>query len=146
MAKTPSEKNWPLYLRILSYLKPYYKHIILVIFFNFGFVVTSALSVWMIAPVISVFFEQAAHPGTQAVQEPPPADTGDSGDSGDTGSLVVRAAAITGASIAMIQPSSLLIPRAHAGLAPAPAWPACAARRCAGARCSGRSCAGSRRA
>lgn len=77
MAKTPSEKNWPLYLRIISYLKPYYKHIILVIFFNFGFVVTSALSVWMIAPVISVFFEQAAHPGTQAVQEPPPADTGE---------------------------------------------------------------------
>jgi subfamily B ATP-binding cassette protein MsbA len=75
MATPSGEKNWPLYLRIISYLKPYYKHIILVIFFNFGFVVTSALSVWMVAPVITVFFEEATQVREQSVQEPPPPET-----------------------------------------------------------------------
>lgn len=69
MSKKLSLKSLSLYLRILSYLKPYYRQIILVIFCSFGFVIFSTLSVWMIAPVVSVMFEKA--PQQQVVQSAP---------------------------------------------------------------------------
>ncbi|RMF61127.1 MAG: ABC transporter ATP-binding protein [Calditrichaeota bacterium] len=57
---SPSEKtkSWKIYLRILSYLKPYARQIVLVFIFNFFFVIFSTLSVWMVAPVISALFQE----------------------------------------------------------------------------------------
>jgi subfamily B ATP-binding cassette protein MsbA len=57
MPKKKQENNLQIYLRLLAYLKPYKKHFILIIFFNFGFVLFSTLSMWMIAPVITTLFE-----------------------------------------------------------------------------------------
>ena len=57
MSEKPIPKNKNLYLRILGYLKPYYMHIIGVMICNFGFVISSMLTVWMVAPVISVIFQ-----------------------------------------------------------------------------------------
>jgi subfamily B ATP-binding cassette protein MsbA len=47
------------YLRILSYLKPYTRHIILILIFNFLFVVFNTLSIWMVAPFVSTLFESS---------------------------------------------------------------------------------------
>jgi subfamily B ATP-binding cassette protein MsbA len=57
MSEKPIPKNKNLYLRIISYLKPYWLHITGVLFCNFGFVISSMLTVWMVAPVISVIFQ-----------------------------------------------------------------------------------------
>ena len=46
-----------LYFRILSYLKPYIRHIIIILIFNFLFVIFNALSIWMVAPFVSTLFE-----------------------------------------------------------------------------------------
>ncbi len=59
MSKKLSQKSLSLYLRILSYLKPYVKQITIVVICSFGFVISSTLSVWLIAPVVSVMFEKA---------------------------------------------------------------------------------------
>lgn len=68
MPKPLSEHSFKLYLRIISYLKPYYKELILVVICNFGYIVSSALSVWMIAPVITTLFDSA---GTGGTTQPP---------------------------------------------------------------------------
>ena len=57
MKKKTSESNFKLYSRLLAYLKPFKKHIVLVMFFNLGYVIFSALSMWMIAPVITTLFD-----------------------------------------------------------------------------------------
>jgi subfamily B ATP-binding cassette protein MsbA len=57
MSRKNKDTNLQIYLRLLAYLKPYKKHFALVIFFNFGFVIFSTLSMWMIAPVITTLFE-----------------------------------------------------------------------------------------
>ena len=64
-----TEKNWKLYLRILSYLKPYVRYIILVLIFNFFFVIFSTLSVWMVAPVITALFNDQPREPVEAVQD-----------------------------------------------------------------------------
>ncbi|MCK6620782.1 MAG: ABC transporter ATP-binding protein [Calditrichaceae bacterium] len=70
MPRPLAEHSFKLYLRIISYLKPYYKELILVVICNFGYIVTSALSVWMIAPVITTLFDSAGVGGT--AQQPLP--------------------------------------------------------------------------
>ena len=57
MAKQNSEKSLQLFLRILSYLKPYYRHIIMILVFNFMFIIFNTISIWMVAPFISTLFE-----------------------------------------------------------------------------------------
>jgi len=74
MGKKPTEKNLNLYLRILSYLKPYYGHIIGVLLCNFGFVVFSMLTVWMVAPVITVIFSNFDKQNVEQVVDTPPAE------------------------------------------------------------------------
>ena len=58
MAKTDKEINFKIYLRILSYLKPYIKEMVLVFILSFAFIVASTLSMWLIAPVVTTFFTE----------------------------------------------------------------------------------------
>jgi len=69
MKQKRPQKSVRLYFRIIGYLKPYIRRLVLVIICNFGFILFSTLSMWMIAPVITVMFDQA---GTQTseVQQP----------------------------------------------------------------------------
>lgn len=69
MPKSSPPTKSLLYLRILSYLKPYYREMLVVILCNFGFVITSTLSVWMVAPVVTVMFENVSGTQTEAGQE-----------------------------------------------------------------------------
>ena len=77
MSKKSTNKNTNLYLRIIAYLKPYYKHIIGVLICNFGFVISSMLTVWMVAPVISVIFQDFDQEQVQQIQETAPVDGAD---------------------------------------------------------------------
>ena len=74
MSEKPISKNKNLYLRIISYLKPYSLHIVGVLLCNFGFVITSMLTVWMVAPVISVIFQNLGQENAQQVAETAPAE------------------------------------------------------------------------
>ncbi len=77
MSEKPTPKNKNLYLRIIAYLKPYYMHIIGVMICNFGFVISSMLTVWMVAPVISVIFQNFDQEQVQQIQETAPAEGAD---------------------------------------------------------------------
>ncbi len=55
-----------LYLRVLSYLKPYYKQFIFIIIFNLVYIVFNTISIWMIAPFVSTLFESQ---GITAVEQ-----------------------------------------------------------------------------
>jgi subfamily B ATP-binding cassette protein MsbA len=79
MSKKLSQKSLSLYLRILSYLRPYTLQIVVVIFCSFGFVITSTLSVWMIAPVVSTMFEKASPQQTQTSSQMVPAQENNQG-------------------------------------------------------------------
>ncbi len=72
---TSSNKN--LYFRIIAYLKPYYKHIIGVLICNLGFVISSMLTVWMVAPVISVIFQNFDQEQVQQIPKTAPAEGAD---------------------------------------------------------------------
>lgn len=50
------QKGLGLYLRILSYIKPYTKRLIGVVVCNFGFILFSTISMWLLAPVITIMF------------------------------------------------------------------------------------------
>jgi len=50
------QKGLSLYLRILSYLKPYTKRLAGVVLCNFGFILFSTVSMWLLAPVITIMF------------------------------------------------------------------------------------------
>ena len=54
----PAKTDKELYLRVLSYLKPYIPQILLVVFFNVLFIVFNTLSVWMVAPFINTLFQE----------------------------------------------------------------------------------------
>jgi subfamily B ATP-binding cassette protein MsbA len=77
MVDKSTNKNINLYLRIIAYLKPYYKHIIGVLICNLGFVISSMLTVWMVAPVISVIFQNFDQEQVQQIQETAPAEVVD---------------------------------------------------------------------
>ncbi|MCK4558495.1 MAG: ABC transporter ATP-binding protein [Calditrichia bacterium] len=74
MVDKSTNKNINLYLRIIAYLKPYYKHIIGVLICNLGFVISSMLTVWMVAPVISVIFQNFDQEQVQQIPETAPAE------------------------------------------------------------------------
>ena len=57
MARPKNERTLTLYLRILAYLRPYTRYILLVLMFNFLFVIFNTLSVWMVAPVVGALFQ-----------------------------------------------------------------------------------------
>ncbi len=57
MIKGEHNSNLTLYLRLVAYLRPYLRHILVILFFNLGFIIFSTLSVWMVAPVITTLFE-----------------------------------------------------------------------------------------
>jgi subfamily B ATP-binding cassette protein MsbA len=77
MTEKSTSKNINLYLRIIAYLKPYYKHIIGVLICNLGFVISSMLTVWMVAPVISVIFQNFDQEQVQQIPETAPAEGAD---------------------------------------------------------------------
>jgi len=77
MVDKSTNKNINLYLRIIAYLKPYYKHIIGVLICNLGFVISSMLTVWMVAPVISVIFQNFDQEQVQQIPETAPAEVVD---------------------------------------------------------------------
>lgn len=77
MVDKSTNKNINLYLRIIAYLKPYYKHIIGVLICNLGFVISSMLTVWMVAPVISVIFQNFDQEQVQQIPETAPAEGAD---------------------------------------------------------------------
>jgi subfamily B ATP-binding cassette protein MsbA len=56
MVKRP-DSSFQMYLRILSYLRPYLRRFGLIIIFNFLFVIFNTLSIWMVAPFISTLFK-----------------------------------------------------------------------------------------
>jgi len=57
MESTSKDSSLSLYLRILSYFLPYVRYIILVLVFNFFFVIFNTVSVWMVAPLITTIFD-----------------------------------------------------------------------------------------
>jgi len=57
MNSKTSTSEVTLYLRVLSYLKPYYKQFVFIILFNFVYIVFNTISIWMIAPFVSTLFE-----------------------------------------------------------------------------------------
>ena len=69
MAKTGKEINFKIYLRILSYLKPYVKEMVLVILLSFAFIVASTLSMWLVAPVVTTFFSEEPIQQVENVEE-----------------------------------------------------------------------------
>ena len=69
MAKTGKEKNFKIYLRILSYLKPYIKEMVLVFLLSLAFIVSSTLSMWLIAPVVTTFFSEEPVQQVENVEE-----------------------------------------------------------------------------
>ena len=64
------QKSIGLYFRILSYLKPYFRKLVIVIVCNFGFILFSTLSMWLIAPVITVMFESTQQQTVESSQQP----------------------------------------------------------------------------
>ncbi len=60
MAVTPAKEGLKLYLRILAYLRPYTRSLVLILVFNLMFVIFNALSIWMVAPFINTLFKGAA--------------------------------------------------------------------------------------
>ncbi|MCB0277616.1 MAG: ABC transporter ATP-binding protein [Calditrichaeota bacterium] len=79
-----SDSNFSLYMRILGYLRPYVRYIVLVVIFNFFFVIFNTLSVWLVAPVITALFSDS--PATASAPLQPDQDApaiipnGDSGE------------------------------------------------------------------
>ncbi|MEJ2633993.1 MAG: ABC transporter ATP-binding protein [Calditrichia bacterium] len=78
MGKKQKEKNLRLYLRIMSYLRPYAALLGLILLLNFMYIAFNALSIWMVAPFISTLFEsnkpaieQPITPGQQVQPAPP---------------------------------------------------------------------------
>ncbi len=71
---TDSESNLKLYLRILAYLRPYSRQIILIFLCNFFFVIFETLSIWMVAPFVSTLFKADQPAVEQTVAQPVQAD------------------------------------------------------------------------
>lgn len=63
-----SENNFKLYVRILTYLRPYIRHIVLILLCNFFFVIFETLSIWMVAPFVSTLFK-ADQPAVEQTSE-----------------------------------------------------------------------------
>lgn len=57
------------YLRIVSYVRPYWKHLLATVIFTFFFAVFSGLSVYLTIPLLDTLFQESQH--TEQVQESP---------------------------------------------------------------------------
>ena len=68
-----SQNSLRLYVRILSYLKPYVRHIVVILLFNFGFIVFNTLSIWLVAPFVSTLFQAGPAQEQVVEQHSPPA-------------------------------------------------------------------------
>ena len=68
MKRKASGDSWPLYLRLIAYLRPYKRYILMVLVFNFLYVIFNTLSIWMIAPVVKTIFEPKTQ--VEASQQP----------------------------------------------------------------------------
>ncbi len=79
MKSEKPQKSIGLYFRILSYLKPHLRKLTLVIVCNFGFILFSTLSMWLIAPVITVMFESTSTQTVQSTQPPVVQESPDTG-------------------------------------------------------------------
>lgn len=71
LSKNPSS-DLRQYFRILSYLKPYTRQIIVILVFNFMFVIFNALSIWMVAPFVSTLFDTQDEQVEQSITEKAP--------------------------------------------------------------------------
>ncbi|TFG96066.1 MAG: ABC transporter ATP-binding protein [Calditrichales bacterium] len=52
-----TQSSLGLYLRILSYFRPYVRTIFIVLIFNFFFVLANTVSIWIVAPLLTTIFE-----------------------------------------------------------------------------------------
>ena len=57
MSRKSEEKSVRLYFRIISYLRPYIRHLAVILVFNFFFVIFNTISIWMVAPLLTTLFE-----------------------------------------------------------------------------------------
>jgi subfamily B ATP-binding cassette protein MsbA len=57
MPHKSKEKSVSLYLRIISYLRPYIRHLAVILAFNLFFVIFNTISIWMVAPLLTTIFE-----------------------------------------------------------------------------------------
>ena len=65
MAENIKGENLQLYIRIISYLRPYLRQILVILLFNFMFVIFNTLSIWMVAPFVTTLFDSE-----QAMEQP----------------------------------------------------------------------------
>ena len=70
MKKNP-DSSLRQYFRILSYLKPYARKIVVIMIFNFLFVIFNALSIWMVAPFVSTLFDSQETQVEQEIESEP---------------------------------------------------------------------------
>ena len=68
MPETSKTSEINIYLRVLGYLKPYYKQFIFIILFNFIYIIFNTVSIWMIAPFVSTLFEAKDKTAVEQVQ------------------------------------------------------------------------------
>ena len=68
MKKISDDNSLRLYLRILSYFRPYIRTIFLVLLFNLLFVISNTVSVWMVAPLINTIFESEESASQQQIE------------------------------------------------------------------------------
>ncbi len=72
MVKQNKGDSLKIYLRILSYLRPYIKEMVLVFFLSFAFVFSSTLSMWLVAPIVTTFFSEEQTEQVNNLEEPIP--------------------------------------------------------------------------
>jgi len=70
MAKSSEKDSLRLYLRIVSYLRPYIGQILLILALNFLFIIFNTLSIWMVAPFISNLFQNDQPAVHQPIETP----------------------------------------------------------------------------
>ena len=75
MSEKKNISELSLYIRVLYYLKPYYRQFIFIILFNLVYIVFNTVSIWMIAPFVSTLFETQEKVAVEQVQEPAEADS-----------------------------------------------------------------------
>jgi len=70
MVENIKGENLQLYFRIISYLRPYLRHILVILLFNLMFVIFNTLSIWMVAPFVSTLFDSQQAVEQQVITPP----------------------------------------------------------------------------
>jgi subfamily B ATP-binding cassette protein MsbA len=68
MKKNSDDNSLRLYFRILSYFRPYIRTIFVVLLFNFLFVISNTVSIWIVAPLINTIFESEESGNEQQIE------------------------------------------------------------------------------